>query len=75
MPDPMALVLRLSDKWLLKKPKFQGKSSIIWGKKALKWHGTYAAVLLGSHSTPTPCFRTLCLNFPLKKLKNTIITQ
>ena len=68
MPDPMALVLRLSHKWFLK-TKISGESSIIWGKKALKWHGTYAAVLLGLHSTPAPCFRTICLNFPLKKLE------
>ena len=25
MPDPMALVLRLSDKWLLKNQNFRGK--------------------------------------------------
>ena len=45
------------------------------GKKALKWNGTYAAVLLGSHSTPTLHFRTLCLNLPVKKSRKTIITQ
>ena len=40
---------------------------LYWGGlKLSKWHGIYAAVLLGSHSTPTPCFRTLCLNLPVK---------
>ena len=36
------------------------------GLKPLKWYGTYAAVLLAFHSTPTSCFRTLCLNLPVK---------
>ena len=36
------------------------------GLKPSKWQETYAAVPLASHSTPTPCFRTLCLNLPVK---------
>ena len=36
------------------------------GLKPLKWDGTYAAVLLGSHFTPTQCFRTLYLDLPVK---------
>ena len=37
--------------------------------------GTYAAVLLGSHFTPSPCFRTLYLDLPIKKCRKTMITQ
>ena len=44
------------------------------GFKTMKWDGTYAAVLLGSHFTPTPCFRTLYLDLPIK-MQKTIITQ
>ena len=45
------------------------------GLKPLKWNGTYAAVLLASHSTPSPCFRTLCLNLPITNQEKTLITQ
>ena len=41
-----------------------------WGSKPWKWDGTYAAVLLGSHFTPTPCCRTLYLDLPIKMQKN-----
>ena len=36
--------------------------------------GWDVSVLLGSHFTPTPCFRTLYLDVP-GKMKKTIITQ
>ena len=45
------------------------------GLKTSKWHGTYAAVPLTSHSTPTPCFRTLCLNLPCHKSRKPTVTQ
>ena len=45
------------------------------GLKPSKWNGTYAAVLLASHSTPTPCFRTLCLNLPVTNQGKSITTQ
>ena len=35
----------------------------------------HAAVLLGSNSTPTQCFRTLCLNLPVKNQEKLFITQ
>ena len=44
------------------------------GFKTMKWDGTYAAVLLGSHFTPTSCFRTLYVDLPIK-MQKTIITQ
>ena len=53
----------ISGSW---KIKFKDTSSIKWDSKPSKWNGTHAAVLLVSHSTLTPCFRTLCLNFPVK---------
>ena len=43
------------------------------GLKTSKW--TYAAVLLASHSTPIPCFRTLCLNLPSQNSRKTIVTH
>ena len=46
-----------------------------WGKNASKWNGIYAAVLLVPHSTPTPPFRTLCLNLPVTNQEKPIITQ
>ena len=45
------------------------------GLNQSKWKGTYAAVLLACHSTPTPCFRTLWLNLPVKNAEKTIVTQ
>ena len=45
------------------------------GWKPPKWNGTYSAVLLGSHSTPAPCFRTIYLDLPVKTQEKTIITQ
>ena len=57
MLNPMALVSSLYDKWFLKNQNFQRQVSIKWGYKPSKWNGTYAAVLLASHSTPTPCLQ------------------
>ena len=72
MPNPMALVWSLYDVSMVpEKSKFQEKSSIKWGQKPSKWNVTYPAVLLGSHSTPTPYFRTLHLNLPVKNQEKT----
>ena len=56
-------VSTLSGSW---KIKILGDKKHKMGLKTIKGNGTYAAVLLGSHSTPSPCFRTLCLNIPVK---------
>ena len=64
LPNAMVLVMSPEES------KFQVKSSITWGELASKWNGTYTAMLLGSHSTPTQHLRTLCLNFPSKIKKN-----
>ena len=64
VPNSMALVSSLYNKRFLKNQNCRRKV-VLNGLKPSKWNGTYAAVLLGSHSTPTPHFGTLCLNIPL----------
>ena len=67
-------VSMISSSWKIKISK--EKSSIKWGEKnPSKWNGTYAAMLLGPNSAPTPGLRTIYLNLPLKNQEKTIITQ
>ena len=58
----------ISGSW--KNLNFKVTHSRKWGSKPGKWDGTYVVVLLGSHFTPTPCYRTLYLDLPIKMQRN-----
>ena len=70
MPNTMALIVSLYNKWFMKNHNFRRHISEKWGWKPWTWDGTYAPVLLESHFTPTPCFRTLYLDLLIKITEN-----
>ena len=65
MLNSMALVASPYDNWFMKNHNFRRHIAAKWGSNPWKWDGTYAAVLLGSHFTLTPCFRTQYLDLPI----------
>ena len=71
-PNPVAQVLSLYDKQLLKNQNFMQKfhnfrrQLVSNWVKTIKMEWDLCSSLLGSHSTTTPCFRTLCINLPVK---------
>ena len=70
MPNPMALVASLCNKQFMKNHKFRRHIAENGVQNHENADGTYATVLLGPHFTPTPCFRTLYLDLPIKMQKN-----
>ena len=70
MPNPMALLASLYNMWFMKNHNFWWHITGNGVQNIWKWDGTNAAVLLGAHFTPTPCFRTLYLDLPIKMQKN-----
>ena len=70
MPNPMALLASLYNMWFMKIHNCWWHIAENGVQNIWKWDGTYAAVLLGAHFTPTPCYRTLYLDLPIKMQKN-----
>ena len=69
MPNPMALLASLYNMWFMKIHNCWWHIAENGVQNIWKWDGTYAAVLLGAHFTPTPCYRTLYLDLPIKMQK------
>ena len=75
LPNPMVLVKKSLQWTLPEKSTLQVKSSIKWGEIASKWNGTYTAMLLGSHCTPTEHLCDPMSKPSHQKSRKTIITQ